>query len=156
MLGYTGATEPRCEGNRIGAVEGEAGTGLRHGGCLGVEVARGMTGQVRRPRVGRREGGQAGRPGRNSLPFVGKVLGHGRTYEEGGEDRRAETGNSPRPPTGYTRTGQAPRGGGSPFYHDVPPHFQVKPYQAHRPNMSSLQVDSGGQRWFVVYCRNLL
>ena len=63
--------------------------------------------------MGRREGGQAGRPGRNSLPFVGKVLGHGRTYEEGGEDRRADMGKLSKVPDGvYTQ--QASTEGGLP------------------------------------------
>ena len=31
LPGYTGATEPRSECNRIGAGEGEMGTGPRHG-----------------------------------------------------------------------------------------------------------------------------
>ena len=42
-------------------------------------------------------------------------------------------------------------GGVSVFlYHDSPPHFQVKYYQLHMPNVVSFQVASGVQQWFVV------
>ena len=81
LTGYTGAIYPQCEGNHIRV--GESGTGTQHWGHLGVGVASGTTGQDRRNRTGRCEGGKAGQPGGNYPPFVGKVLGHGQRYKEG-------------------------------------------------------------------------
>ena len=66
--------------------------GTRHGGRLGVGVAGGMAGKGRRPRTSRRQVGQVGRPGRNSLQFLGRVSEHGRTYKDRGEDRWTDMG----------------------------------------------------------------
>ena len=57
-------------------------------GPLGVGVVGGMVVQDRRDREGWRGGGREGRSGGGYLPFVGKVSGHGRTYEEGGGGNR--------------------------------------------------------------------
>ena len=48
-------------------------------GFSGVGVAGTMAGQDRKYREVRREGGKSGQLGGNSLPFVGKVEGHGQT-----------------------------------------------------------------------------
>ena len=50
--------------------------------CVGV--ASGMVVQDIRDKAGQREGDQTGRPGGKSLPFLGKVSGHGQTYDEEG------------------------------------------------------------------------
>ena len=63
-----------------------------------------MVGQVSRNRVGRREGKGGKQPGGNHLPFVGQVLGHGKTYKEGGGDTGRDGKISPRTLTGYTCT----------------------------------------------------
>ena len=73
--------------------------------------------------MGRDEGGKSGKPG-NYLPFVGRVSGNGRTYEEGGgEDRRADTGELFNVTNGlYTHQSVTERGGGLPLlYHNPPP-----------------------------------
>ena len=70
-----------------------------------------MKGQERRPREVRREGGQAGRTVKYP-PFIERVSGNRRTYEyRGGIAYGWRHGNFPIPPTGYTRTKQALRGG---------------------------------------------
>ena len=50
-------------------------------GLVVVGVVAGITGQDRRDRSVRSKGKQVGRPGVNSLPFLGGVSGHGRTYK---------------------------------------------------------------------------
>ena len=71
-----------------------------------------MTGKDRSPKADRNEGRIEGIPGRNLLSFERRVLEHGWTYEEGGEEICSESGNFPR----------SPRGEGSPlFYYDPPP-----------------------------------
>ena len=65
-----------------------------------------MTVQDISPRVGWSEGGKVGQPGIKSLPFKGKVSGHGYTYEEGGRKYGQIKSNFTRPPTGYTCTRQ--------------------------------------------------
>ena len=41
------------------------------------------------------------------------------------------------------------RGGITVFYQNTP-HFRVKYYQPHGPNVASFQVASGSRRWFVI------
>ena len=66
----------------------------------------------------------------NSLPFVGKVLGYGRTYKYGGGGHKVGSRKLPNSVYGVCihRAGTDRGGGVSVLYHDAPPpspHFQV-------------------------------